>query len=363
MFSFFSTRTPRPPTELTRSALDAIQLDEEKAKLNAALHTLLEIVPQSYDGQENIKRLCETIIEATPHLRFVWIGFCEEGAGKVSPYAAVGACTPESDDWQLPQSCFDYAHPYSQAAQESIGDLNELNSLFAPWQKNMDVCSVNSALAIPLRSDKAGLKGLLVFYAEDVDYFSQMGIAPFQALSYITEIIWQQSNLMHMLTQRTQLDALTGLMNRRKTMHLLGKAVDHANEMGEPLSVMICRIDDFDKINEIHGWLAADAILTAFAKMISLRLRPQDKVGRWTNIEFLFILPQTDARQAEFFAQSLQAFVMSHPITDHEYSVRLSLSVSVTPYVKESNGLEDLIQQANHNLLTVMRASEAAAHI
>lgn len=362
MFNLFSSRELQPSTAMTRSNLDEIQVADEKAKLNSALHTLLEIVPHSYDGQENIKRLCETITDATPHLRFVWIGFCEEGAQQVAPYAAVGACSPESEDWNLPPSCFDYEGPYSQAAQESIGEVNDLNSLFVPWQKNMDVCSVNSALAIPLRSDKAELKGLLVFYAEDVDYFSQLGVAPFQALSYITEIIWQQSNMMQMLAQKTQLDTLTGLMNRRKTMHVLGKAVDRANEMEESLSVLICRIDDFDKINELHGWLAADAILTSFAKIISTRLRPQDKVGRWTNVEFLFILPRTDVRQAEFFAQSLQAYVLSHPITELEYSVRLTLSVSVTPYVKESNGLEDLIQQANQNLLTVMRASESALH-
>jgi diguanylate cyclase (GGDEF)-like protein len=361
MFSFFSSRESRPSTAVTRSGLGEKQLAEEKGRLNAALHTLLELVPHSYDGQENIKRLCETITGATSNIRFIWIGFCEEGAERVPPYAAVGACAPEAYDWHLPQSCFDYAGPYAQAAQESVGELNELNSLFAPWQKNMDVCSVNSALAIPLRSDKAVLKGLLVFYAEDVDYFSQMGVAPFQALSYVAEIIWQQSNLMQLLTQKTQLDALTGLMNRRKTMHVLGKAVDHANEMGECLSVMICRIDDFDKINEEHGWLAADAILCAFAKEISSRLRPQDKVGRWTSIEFLFILPRTDTRQAEFLAQSLQAYVMSHPITENEYSVRLTLSVSVTPYEKESNGLEDLIQQANHNMLSVVRASESEA--
>lgn len=361
MFNLFSSREPRPSTELTRSTLGSIQLGEEKDKLNIALHTLLEIVPQSYDGKENIKRLCETITGATSHVRFIWIGFCEENADSVSPYCAFGACSPESDDWNLPASCFEYAGTYAQASHESVGELNELNSLFAPWHKNMDACSVNSALAIPLRSEKAELKlkGLLVFYADDVDYFSQMGVAPFQALSYIAEIIWQTSNLMQLLTQRTQLDALTGLMNRRKTMHVLGHAVELAKEKNESLAVMICRIDDFDKINETHGWLAADAILSAFAKMVSSRLRPQDKVGRWTNIEFLFIFPRTDIRQAEVLAQSLQAYVMSHPITDDDYSVRLSLSVSVTHYDKESNGLEDLIQQANHNLWNVVRTSGA----
>jgi len=324
------------------------------------LHVLLERLSQSYDGQENIKRLCETIIDATPHLRFIWIGFCEEGDGRVAPYAATGACSPESRNWNLPRSCFDYAGPYAQASHESIGETNELNSLFVPWQRNMDACSVSSALAIPLRSDKEALRGLLVFYADDVDYFSHTGVAPFQALSYVAEIIWQQSHLMQMLTQKTQLDALTGLMNRRKTMHVLGKAVDHANETGEALSVLICRLDDFDKINELHGWLAADAILAAFAKELASRLRPQDNVGRWTSIEFLFIFPRTDVRQAEFLAQSLQAYVMSHPITEHEYIVRLTMSASVTPYERQSNGLEDLIQQANHNILSVIQSSASS---
>jgi diguanylate cyclase (GGDEF)-like protein len=364
MFNLFSSRETHPQTEMASSALNSIQLDEEKSKLNLALHSLLEIVPQSYDGQENIKRLCETITGATSHVRFIWIGFCEEGAEIVSPYCAFGACAAEANDWHLPGSCFKYGGTYAQASQESVGELNELNSLFAPWHKNMDACTVNSALAIPLRCEKAEskLKGLLVFYADDVDYFSRMGVAPFQALSYVAEIIWQTSNLMQLLTQTTQLDALTGLMNRRKTMHELGKAVDRANEKNESLSVMICRIDDFDKINDTHGWLAADAILSSFAKLITSRLRPQDKVGRWTNIEFLFVLPRTDITHAELFAQSLQAYVMRHPIMEGRHPIRLNLSVSVTSYTRESNGLEELVQQANQNLWRVVRASESELH-
>jgi diguanylate cyclase (GGDEF)-like protein len=362
MFHFFASREAHTSTGLPQASLDDEHLAEEKAKLHAALHTLLEIVPQSCDGQENIKRFCETITDATSHVRFIWIGFCEAGAEIVQPYAAIGACSPESGSWSLPSSCFDYTGPYSQASQESVGELNELNSLFAPWQRNMDICSVNSALAVPLRADKTDIKGLLVFYADDVDYFAQTGIAPFKALSHVAEIIWQTSNLRQILAQKAQLDALTGLMNRRMTMHVLGQAIERANETNEPLSVMICRIDDFDRINEEHGWLAADGILNAFAKVISSKLRPLDKVGRWTNVEFLFILPRTDIRQAEFFAQTLQAYVMSHPITDHGSPVRLNLRLSVTPYVKDGNGLEELIQQANNHLWNSLRISESQTH-
>jgi diguanylate cyclase (GGDEF)-like protein len=358
MFNLFSSRDTGDSTELTGTAFDQVQVNQERAKLAAALHTLLAGLPRSFDGQTNINRLCETIASASPHLRFVWIGFCEEKAEIVEPYAALGESAHEAESWNLPTSCFKHDDPYSQASQESVGEeLNELNSLFAPWRNDMDACSVNSALAIPLRSDKASPRGLLVFYADDVSYFANIGLAPFQALAHVAEIIWQQSHLMQMLAQTTQLDTLTGLMNRRKTMHVLGKAVDHAQATDETLSVLICRINDFDKINERHGWLAADAILSGFAKEITKRLRPHDKVGRWTSIEFLFILPRTDVQHAELFGQTLQAYVLSHPIKDNENSVRLSLSVSVTPYQKDSNGLEDLVQQANHNILTVLQAS------
>jgi diguanylate cyclase (GGDEF)-like protein len=314
------------------------------------LYSLLETLPQSYSGRENIKLLCHAILGATPHLRFVWVGFCEGDSDFVEPYAAAGDCTQECQDWRLPSNCFEPAGPYSQVLPESARTPDTLDPLFMPWRDSRQACSVNCALAIPLRSEKRGLRGMIVFYADTVDYFSHMGVPLFQAFCHVAEIIWKQSNLMHMVTQRAQQDPLTGLMNRRHTMHVLEKEIAESERDETPLSILICRVEGFNKLNDLYGWLASDTILAAFSKEAALQMRPQDKGGRWTGIEFLYILPRTNTGEAESVAKQLRDHFLVHPVNVKNWSIRLALTVGVATYSKHIIGLDDLILHANQNM-------------
>jgi diguanylate cyclase (GGDEF)-like protein len=280
----------------------------------------------------------------------VWIGFCERHEEMVAPHAVAGPCMSEARDWQLPRACFSFDHPYAQAALESMGALSDLNSLFLPWRVDMEIeaCSANCALALPLRSEKPDVRGLIVFYADDVNYFSRLGTAPFSAFCHVAEIIWQQSTFMHLLAQEAQTDSLTGLMNRRKMTHLLQKAIERADEQNEPLSVMLVRIEGFENINERYGWSAADNLLTAFAREITLQTRAKDRVARWTGVEFLYLMPRTDLRHAQFFAQSLKAFFQTHPLTIDDVHIDLRLQIGVAPYESAQGGLDALVQKARH---------------
>ena len=351
-FNVFSSREQRQPTSTRRSSFNSLRISAEKAALAAAVYTLLESLPQSHSGSENIKRLCQTILESTSHLRFIWVGFCEGESELVEPYATAGACTPECADWRLPRGCFNFTGTYSQTSYDNLDEAGDRSSLFAPWRHDADACSASAALAVPMRSERTGLRGLIVFYADEIDYFSHMGVKPFQAFCHLAEVIWKQSTLLQMLTQKAQQDTLTGLMNRRRTMYTLEKAVETAEAAKQPLSVLICRIEGFGKINDLYGWVAADAILAAFAKEMTRQLRPEDKGGRWTGIEFLFVLPDTNAQQVDQLAQGLQDYFLTHPITvKNWWSIRLALAFGSATYSEEFSGLDDLVQQANQNML------------
>jgi GGDEF domain-containing protein len=76
-------------------------------------------------------------------------------------------------------------------------------------------------------------------------------------------------------------------------------------------------------------------------------MRPQDKLGRWTGVEFLYLLPRTDQRHAEFLAQGLHAYFCTHPLSIREKPVALALHIGVASYVRPGMDLDDLLQQAN----------------
>src|SRR5690606_18932617 len=187
----------------------------ERAALVAALQSLLEALPQSHSGRENIRLLCHSLLRATPHLRCIWVGFARGSEDTVEPYAAAGGSLPEAADWRLPVLCFDSAGPYTQAAPTYHPRALELSSLYFPWRDNPNQCTANSALALPLRSGNRGLQGMIVLYADTLDYFSQVGVDLFQSFAHIAELAWKQSNLMSLLSQKAQFDPLTGMMSRR----------------------------------------------------------------------------------------------------------------------------------------------------
>jgi diguanylate cyclase (GGDEF)-like protein len=351
-FNLFSSPQPEDNTA-ERPMFNPREADAERAALTLALHSMLGTLPESYSGRENIRLLCDEILGASSHLRFVWFGFCKADSSNVEPFAAAGDCAEECSDWNLPSNCFDVAGPASQAFPDDIQAPPALNGLFAPWRENVHGCSVSSALSIPLRAEKRSLRGMMVFYADTKDYFSQMDVSLFQAFCHVAEIIWKQSNLMHMLTQKTQQDPLTGLMNRRQTVQTLEKQMAHAERTDEPLSILICRIKDFNKLNDVYGWLASDAILAAFAKDVGLQLRPQDPGGRWTGIEFLYILPQINAEQALATAKAIQEYFLVHPVTVKNWSIRLALTIGVATYSKQIIGVDDFILHANQSMFMI----------
>ncbi len=347
----------------TTMPLAGSTLNDEQLALVGVLHQLLQTLPQAYSGRESVKRLCQMILPASPHIRLVWVGFCQDDSdATIKPAAIVGKALGESDQWQLAKDCFDYAAPFTQVADWDAGHDSDFNALFAPWQSHPERCSVKAALAIPLRSEKARMHGMMVFYADSQDYFSETGFASFQAFGHVCEVIWKQSNLSHLLTRQAQLDSLTGLLTRRRIVHVYEEAVaataTAAADEASPLSILYCQLDDFHKINDLYGWAVADNILAAFAKDTGAQLRKTDSGGRWNATEFLYVLPATDTVDADNLAEAFLTHFKNHPVNIENWSIRLALSIGVATYGADGRGLDELIHYATQHLRSSNTLSE-----
>lgn len=332
-----------------RTTFDAQRTESEQTALTDLLHVLLERLPQSNHLQPHVEELMRLILDATDKLRFVWVGIREERGHPVAPLVIEGDYVGEHIDWRLPETCFDFTAAYSQASLESASAEPNFHSLFAPWRDCPDSCTANSALAIPLRSERSGVRGLMVLYAADIDYFAYLGAAPFQAFGHLVEVIWQHANMLQRLAQKTQVDPLTGLMNRRKTVIALTKSMEHAEHNNEALSILMCRIEGVDKLNDIYGWFDSDAILAACVKNICSQMPPTIQAGRWTGVDFIFLLPGCDRAAALVQSRKLQHYVQAQTIHVQNWSIRLSVSMGVATLSSQSNGLDDLIFHANQD--------------
>ncbi|MGI4847185.1 MAG: GGDEF domain-containing protein [Janthinobacterium lividum] len=365
LFNLFSPRSTGGVLPVIPSLAPSFAVDSERERLGRALNALLEILPHSHSGRESVKVLCNEILSASSHLRFLWVGFCEGDSTQVKPYTAAGECAGEAADWRLPASCFDAVVPFTQDLTSGGRDHNNFHSLFQPWEREPQRCSARAALAIPLRSVKRGLRGVIVFYADTLDYFAAMGVGAFQAFCHVAEIIWTQSNLKHLVAQKSQQDSLTGLLNRRHMMHVLEDRIGGIGGIGaarEATSIVLCRIEGFNNLNSLYGWSTSDAILMAFSRQAMEVLGSRAIGARWTGVEFLFLMQGADAADSEDIAQRLRNHFIANPIKVENSAIRLGLSVGHATYNSQMMGLDDLILHASQGMQEAKQEFAALAH-
>jgi two-component system cell cycle response regulator len=121
------------------------------------------------------------------------------------------------------------------------------------------------------------------------------------------ELVSQGARLEALLRE----DALTGLSNRRAILTQLAGMVSYARRHGHPLSVAVCDIDHFKRVNDTHGHKTGDEVLVAAAHAMGTHLRQEDQLGRLGGEEFLVLLPDTDADAAATAAERIREEVAS----------------------------------------------------
>ncbi len=100
-----------------------------------------------------------------------------------------------------------------------------------------------------------------------------------------------------------RIDHLCGIPNRRYMDEVLTAECARTARYGAPLSLAMADLDDFKRVNDMHGHDAGDDVLRQFATVARSACRRGDMVGRVGGDEFLFVLPATGLEKAIVWAQ------------------------------------------------------------
>lgn len=112
---------------------------------------------------------------------------------------------------------------------------------------------------------------------------------------------------MYWLTRRlSQVDGLTGLMNRRRLTERCEQEVERAHRHGLDLAVLSFDLDHFKAINDELGHAAGDRVLKQLGQLCHSTLRQGDLAGRMGGEEFLLVLPHTNHAAALHLAERLR---------------------------------------------------------
>jgi diguanylate cyclase (GGDEF)-like protein len=97
--------------------------------------------------------------------------------------------------------------------------------------------------------------------------------------------------MIDLLSKKAQIDALTGLWNRRYFDERLSSELSLARRAGRSLGVMLLDIDHFKKINDTLGHPAGDEVLRRVAMYLAEAVRAEDVVCRYGGEEFAILCP------------------------------------------------------------------------
>ncbi len=107
--------------------------------------------------------------------------------------------------------------------------------------------------------------------------------------------IEQKNRLLEKLQKMATQDELTGLPNRKLTLQMFRKEMMQSHRTGTKLAVLFIDLAGFSEINERHGHVQGDIILSQAAGILKSQVRGNDLVGRIGGDEFLLVLADIDS--------------------------------------------------------------------
>jgi len=148
------------------------------------------------------------------------------------------------------------------------------------------------------------------------------------------------------------MDALTGVPNRRFALQQFEEEFERTKRQRTPFCCIMLDIDHFKAVNDQHGHLAGDAVLTEVAARIKNMIRKYDLVGRYGGEEFILILPDTGVENANILAGRINEEIKSAPINN----LKVTVSLGVTFYLSTDQSINDIIRRADARLYEAKEA-------
>ena len=114
--------------------------------------------------------------------------------------------------------------------------------------------------------------------------------------------------------QLAELDALTGLHNRRYFDEALEREIARAKRYERSLALLLLDLDDFKQVNDRVGHLGGDAVLADIGGRVRETLRSADIACRVGGDELAVILPESTIEDAEQLYARLLAALHARPL-------------------------------------------------
>jgi diguanylate cyclase (GGDEF)-like protein len=173
---------------------------------------------------------------------------------------------------------------------------------------------IHAGLAVPLPGEASTLGYLTLFTRTKGHAYSDDDLREMETLALRAGPAIENARRFREARQLADLDALTGLHNRRFFHETLARECARAHRYERKLSLIVFDLDDFKEVNDRIGHLAGDGVLAEAAERVRDVVRTADIACRVGGDEFAVILPESSIEDADQLYRRLLTAVSARPI-------------------------------------------------
>ncbi|MGF1633265.1 MAG: diguanylate cyclase [Phycisphaerae bacterium] len=168
--------------------------------------------------------------------------------------------------------------------------------------------------------------------------------------------------LMDLLSNKAQIDALTGLRNRGYLDERLVQLVALTRRnRDEVYSAILCDVDNFKILNDTYGHAAGDEVLRGVADALARTTRVEDILTRYGGEEFVVLTPTVGVQGAACLAERLRYSVESQSVRYAKHTLSVTASFGVAQVCPDNP--EDLLVRADTALYRAKHAGRNCVRI
>ena len=146
-------------------------------------------------------------------------------------------------------------------------------------------------------------------------------------------------------------DPMTRLFNKRYLMDRLDSELKFARRHETAVSVLMLDLDHFKRINDGHGHLAGDAVLSHLASVLVRAVRNEDVVARFGGEEFVIILRAISIDIAVQLGERLRRLVEATTTSYQGKDVKSTVSIGAAGFPSTcAETVEQLLDAADQAL-------------
>ncbi len=137
-----------------------------------------------------------------------------------------------------------------------------------------------SLLVLPLLVHDRAL-GTLVLGSNRRGAFGGLRSPNARGLGQSRAVSLANARMLKRLEELATMDGLTGLFNKRALQEVAAQKIKSAQRFKKPLSLLVCDLDHFKRVNDTYGHDVGDIVIKGFADVLKRVKRDTDAVGRF----------------------------------------------------------------------------------